>query len=827
MRVLVTCALVSIIFFISEPNIVEPNQNVLSTKVLSFAQDGATNQPVSHAVLKTDSTEQFPEVFTICYSGRSRFGSRNRLEIPSNTGDIWLALEIVFYQYVLSVRLDPGVYFYYKLKEGAYDKTKVRSTSRSWVHSCVALDYEKRKIAYYEGGILRAEEVEPIAWNILAERDLLQRRPKSLKGLILGTDLKKKKQFHSQYSNINIFKRFLTNQEMEKITSCKENIEGDYFAWTKSDWEFSGDNYSEDIIPLSEVCQQEKKTSLLFPSVYFDQAVNMCSKLGGELWAPVDKISHREFIEANINHTKVLEGRCNMEEFIVFYWGHRVTRYRENNMVYHWYTKEKLYPGGWGDTQYPFSDVYAFDKDQSFLEYDFEQYIVVDMRYPWQAILNPMDKAPFCGSCVFNSHPAALIIKGLCETTKFSDKFFNIEEDLLGNFTFYGDNSIIVYNEEASLWNWTIQGDLHTFATSNAPFNTFLIGKTSWTFFGDSCVATGDIRDIKFTTCGQGGDYSFFKEEFTCNDGSCVDLEERCDGVPNCDDQSDEENCQKVIISKKYPKNNIPYKISQQKQVIKLKTNVSVKINEILSISEVDSKFSLKFALYMSWVDNRLAFQNLKSDADQNTLDDDLQENLWKPVLTFTNTKKNIKTNTVKENDNEPIFSIIKNSTRTLKNEASSLDLSYMFDGASNPVMMVRDYAIDFTCDFRLAWYPFDQQECHIVLELSEKDAKYIELVPQKVTYGGPFDLSQYHIQGLSIGQMKKTTGGIVVTVTLGRKLLNTIMTTYIPTILLVIISYGTSFYHRDLFETVIAVNLTCMLVLGKRKHKWGWVFAS
>ena len=41
-------------------------------------------------------------------------------------------------------------------------------------------------------------------------------------------------------------------------------------------------------------------------------------------------------------------------------------------------------------------------------------------------------------------------------------------------------------------------------------------------------------------------------------------------------------------------------------------------------------------------------------------------------------------------------------------------------------------------------------------------------------------------------------------------------MTTYIPTVLLVLKSYATSFCQRDLFKTVIDVNLTCMLVLGK-----------
>merc|ERR1719370_2044501 len=48
----------------------------------------------------------------------------------------------------------------------------------------------------------------------------------------------------------------------------------------------------------------------------------------------------------------------------------------------------------------------------------------------------------------------------------------------------------------------------------------------------------------------------------------------------------------------------------------------------------------------------------------------------------------------------------------------------------------------------------------------------------------------------------------------LKRKVATELLTTYLPTILLLLITFTTIFFEKDLFGDVIAVNLTIMLVM-------------
>ena len=123
----------------------------------------------------------------------------------------------------------------------------------------------------------------------------------------------------------------------------------------------------------------------------------------------------------------------------------------------------------------------------------------------------------------------------------------------------------------------------------------------------DKCTDGRDdkVMNIKFTTCVAG--------MFTCNDGQCIDIEERCDQTPNCNDESDENQCEVLVIKDNYNKKIAPFEFDRKAARINpVNVNVTIYIRDILSISEVDHTFTMKYRFKMEWYDYRIKYHNLK-----------------------------------------------------------------------------------------------------------------------------------------------------------------------------------------------------------------------
>ena len=96
--------------------------------------------------------------------------------------------------------------------------------------------------------------------------------------------------------------------------------------------------------------------------------------------------------------------------------------------------------------------------------------------------------------------------------------------------------STITFSRSLGLWQIRDMSDPSVLAVSEAPFRSLALGSRSWRVTNDSRCFTEPLQTrLALTSCSQ--------EQFTCSDGLCLQLGQRCDGQPQCRDSSDELAC--------------------------------------------------------------------------------------------------------------------------------------------------------------------------------------------------------------------------------------------------------------------------------------------
>ena len=126
---------------------------------------------------------------------------------------------------------------------------------------------------------------------------------------------------------------------------------------------------------------------------------------------------------------------------------------------------------------------------------------------------------------------------------------------------------------------------------------------------------------------------------------------------------------------------------------------------------------------------------------------------------------------------------------------------------------MTKEYAISWICQFNMVWYPFDKQTCS--MEFYHEEPELVILLPDKLKYTGPRDLSEYYIHDTQMcAGIINGIHGVKVKIIFERRILSTVLTVFTPTIILVIISHMANNFQHDYLDMVISVNLTVLLML-------------
>ena len=201
--------------------------------------------------------------------------------------------------------------------------------------------------------------------------------------------------------------------------------------------------------------------------------------------------------------------------------------------------------------------------------------------------------------------------------------------------------------------------------------------------------------------CGDG--------EFTCDDGQCIAMKERCNQVPDCQDESDEDSCHLVVLKNNYNKNIPPIGSARDGSIIPVNVSLSITLMKVVEIEEVDHSIHLQFQISLSWKENRVMYQNLKRETSLNTLTQNDIRTIWLPLIVYENTDQKEVTRLGESWEWATRVTVTREGDFT-RSDIWELDETEFFMGAENTLTMNQTYTWEFQCTYELQRYPFDTQ---------------------------------------------------------------------------------------------------------------------
>ena len=651
----------------------------------------------TYAELKDDPRESFPESFSVCSAIMTTGCQSQRwptfFDILDNNGGQFLG---TFLSHGL-IRSGVGIGFNYGNSEILTDKLPPLFPNR-WTRSCIAVNTTSGLIHWVVDGTL--------VWNKkFVEMKKGGSQPKNLsKKLVLGARSNGGSWLAStqMVTNLDIFSSPLSTEKMKTMTSggtCNE--EGDYLAWGDMEWILHGQARKE-TIEKEETCKEKPLVDLYYTP--FPGGMDSC-------------MYHCENVGSRFPSLATFEDWIKLQTFL----------------------KKMLYDKGLNTLEIwlPIEDRETEDVWRDFYTGD----VVQNYSHPWigskpnggraencARLMNENEWADrecenpkFACMCAHEPH-TVLKLRGLCSDSvidvhyKPTNKMSDIRELKLQGLT----HTSIEFVEDKKMWRLYVIDSNVTGMSSKASFASFTLGKHNWTISGDDGCSSGAsyTTELKMSGCQEG--------DFTCDDGQCVRMDQRCNQLPDCRDKSDEKNCKILVLEEGYNKKVPPTNSGDPVNV-----SVTIDLLRLVDIDEGDYSIEIQFEIMLKWRDNRVKYHNLKQTAALNALSEDNIKNLWLPEVIYENTDQKESSRLGDGNWEWRTDVVVKREEENgVMSGLHSVDESEVFNGSRNSLVMNQTYTHTFQCNYQLSYYPFDTQ-VHIFL-LS------------KVLFTSPFSVVQH-----------------------------------------------------------------------------------
>lgn len=327
----------------------------------------------------------------------------------------------------------------------------------------------------------------------------------------------------------------------------------------------------------------------------FRSATLLCNSLGGTVALPRNAKENRELFEVTSNISQICEAQTGLQGVVwlgVIRENNEWEDYESKNLLsYTQFSRDSEYSGNEG-----ISNCAVF------------QGCNISQKMKWYALECTDYRSVTCRL----NKLTTFRLRGLCKKSLFDRQY--ILNDTANNLQFIGTSSSVINmmdaNDDHPYGRWTISltdlRNAHGVMSMFSPTHDG-VGVNPWTITGDTCGTTE--TDLVLTACNL--------TQFTCSDGSCVDISGRCNFKEDCIDLSDESDCNTLVFpsnyNQEYPPTSNKFE-SHEEMRIKTQTEIP----HLYSISLNNFEMICDLILTFEWVDFRLNYRNLKDHYRQN-----------------------------------------------------------------------------------------------------------------------------------------------------------------------------------------------------------------
>ena len=262
----------------------------------------------------------------------------------------------------------------------------------------------------------------------------------------------------------------------------------------------------------------------------------------------------------------------------------------------------------------------------------------------------------------------------------------------------------------------------------------------------------------------------------------------RCNNRPDCRDKSDESYVDDACIMIEFPeglnRTGIPRRFSNDDL---LQVNVTMVVVSFLELNAMGQTLKATLNMKSKWFDGQLTFRHLQKDTDLNFLWETTYDQLWRPKLIFENIDPS------KEHHERRLRYTVRRDLTMLPimRNPGTTNASNVFNGSDHRIERSREYTYFWRCVYVLKWFPFDHQTCNMEVTFPKFYEHFVRLNPEGVEYHGDKDeMTEYSVDKMLFCSKGNGTR-LVLVVTLGRPLLGSVLTTFLPTLLLFIIRFS------------------------------------